>query len=61
MASICSVDGGGGCLSDREERFENSSDLASERGSSVGSHFGMFFGICALEDIGADGEVERLG
>ena len=43
MASVCPTNGSRGGISDREERFENSSDLASEGGSSVGSYFGMFF------------------
>ena len=39
MACVYSVDGGGGSVSDRKERFANPSDLASKRGAGVIAHF----------------------
>ena len=61
VASVYSVDGGGGSVPDWEERFANSPDLAPEGGSGFGSYFGLLFGVCVVEDAWADGEKRGLG
>ena len=61
MASVCPTDGGRGGISDREERFENSSDLASEGGSGTLAYIRLFFGVCFMDDVGTHGEGEWLG